>query len=320
MIENDITCKECGKEFKDAEGVRRHVKVHKMTYEQYYLKWECNNIRSLCECGCGEETTWHVMIKRYNTYVHGHHAQFRIKSEDEKRRIGEKNSINQKRFFKEHPEACAAKVIQLRAGLTPEVEKRRLASTREAYKNMSDEQRQEFSDHAKSLWERESGIMQDARLKAAETFKRRFAAGEYDFTERNLNLSISISQKYLDGGWEFAKGMHTSSKTNEQHYYRSSWELALMQSLDEDIEVITWKSEFTRIPYIFEGAKHFYVPDFYVLFKDGTEQLIEVKPVSLRSTPKNAAKREVALEYCKEHGWEYVEWSIDDKCVSSEEL
>jgi len=300
-------CEECLKEF-EAETFGRHVKKHKLTLENYTLKWMHNGIKPTCKCNCGTITTWSVISKNFNEFIHGHHAFGRKKSDDEKRRIGEKNSINMKRYMNEHPEIALKKVSELRAGLTPEIEKKRIESTKQAYLSMTKEDKQKFSERMSERWA--SGSMKETKLKSAKTFKERFADGTYDFTERNQKLSESISQKYVNGSWKFSKGMHLSVKTGKEHYYRSSWELQYMNFLDNDVDVVSWESEFISIPYEFNGAIHKYIPDFHVERITG-HTLVEVKPLALRSIPKNAAKRLAAQEFCKKHQWNYLEWEPD---------
>lgn len=171
---------------------------------------------------------------------------------------------------------------------------------------MSDADKSRFKDRTKQRWS--SGEMVEPHKKAAETFKKRSQNGDYDFTERNQKLSKSITKKYLEGGFEWSRGKYVSTKTNKECYYRSSWELVLMKQLDEDPDVLDWESEFTSMPYMFEGAEHKYVPDLHVIRSSTGHSLIEVKPQALRIIPKNAAKREVAKRFCEERGWSYVEW------------
>ena len=174
---------------------------------------------------------------------------------------------------------------------------------------MTSDDKQKFSDHTRQLWKTGS-IMKDAHqksVKSVKTFKNRFAAGQYDFAERNLKLSETISKKYVDGTWKFCKGMHLSTKTGKSCYYRSSWERILMEQLDTDESVVDWESEFTAIQYMFNGTPHKYIPDFHVVRITG-HSLIEVKPLALRFTERNSVKRSAALEYCQERGWEYTEW------------
>lgn len=308
---NDRICSECNEVFSDPEGVRRHVKKHGFTYQEYTLKWVYGGLVPKCKCGCNQETSWNVALKDYAEFVRGHHAWGRKKSDDEKRRIGEKNSINMKQFMEEHPEIATLRNQQMLAAHTPEVEARRIEATREAYASMSNEDKQGFRDRAQRRWN--AGEMVEAREKAAETFRDRSQNGEYDFTERNQKLSEAITKKYLEGGFEWAKGKYVSPKTDRTCYYRSSWELQLMKELDADPNVTDWESEFTSLPYDLDGTTHRYVPDFHVV-RGSKHQLIEVKPQTLRDTAMNEAKRQAAVNYCIMHDWEYVEWEPYVSC------
>lgn len=308
---NDNICKECNEIFDDAEQVRRHLRKHGMTFQEYSLKWIHDNIVPTCKCGCNSQTRWNVALKAYAKFVHGHHAWGRKKSDDEKRRIGEKNSINMKRYMTLNPNIAILRNKQMRECHTPEIELRRIEATRRAYASMSAEDKKCFRDKMQKRWD--DGQMFEAREKAAITFRKRSTAGEYDFTERNQKLSEAITRKYVEGSFEWSRGKHTSTKTGRTCYYRSSWELTLMKQLDADPDVVDWDSEFTSIPYQFEGSVHRYVPDFKVIRHSNT-QLVEVKPQALRIIPRNVAKRSAAIAHCESMGWEYVEWKpiIDD--------
>ena len=111
--------------------------------------------------------------------------------------------------------------------------------------------------------------------------------------------------------------------------YRSGWEKRVMQTLDENINVLRWASEEVIIPYVspIDNRPHRYFPDFYVETKhpDGSikKMLLEVKPKAQTkppATPKrktkryitevmtwgvNEAKWKAAEEYCKDKGWEF---------------
>lgn len=81
---------------------------------------------------------------------------------------------------------------------------------------------------------------------------------------------------------------------NSTILFRSSWELAFMQFLDDHPSVIQWASESIKIPYInpLTGKHSQYVPDFLVFYQDKSgkrkAELIEIKP-----------KRETFLENAK---------------------
>lgn len=111
--------------------------------------------------------------------------------------------------------------------------------------------------------------------------------------------------------------------------YRSLWELRVMKYLDENTNVLQWKSEEIAIPYYDPTSNRYrrYFPDFIVVAKapnGGTKTLmLEVKPKKQTIEPKvqkrktkqyimevttwatNQAKWEAAKEYCLDRGWEF---------------
>ena len=111
--------------------------------------------------------------------------------------------------------------------------------------------------------------------------------------------------------------------------YRSGWEKRVMQSLDENTNVLRWASEEVIVPYIspIDNRPHRYFVDFYVEARgtDGSikKMLLEVKPAAQTQPPKspkrktkryisevmtygvNEAKWKAAREYCKDKGWEF---------------
>jgi hypothetical protein len=264
---------------------------------------------SLCECGCGREA------KPGNRYILGHHAKGRRKSDEEKKKIGDKNSVHMKCYYKEHPEIAAARVELMIANHDEEFHKKRVEATKKTYAEMTPEDKQKFSDHTKKLWNSGS-LMFEACAKAAETRNQRFKEGVYDLTERNLKISETITKRYLSGGFEWSKGEYKSSKAGCTCYYRSSWELALMQILDGDELVETWEYEFDSIDYELDGVKRKYIPDFHVITSAGEHTLVEVKPENLRETAMNVTKKVAAIMYCEARGWHYSEWKLGDDCVT----
>jgi hypothetical protein len=111
--------------------------------------------------------------------------------------------------------------------------------------------------------------------------------------------------------------------------YRSGWEKRVMQTLDENTNVLRWASEEVVIPYIspIDNRPHRYFVDFYVEARapDGSikKMLIEVKPAAQTQPPKspkrrtkryisevmtygvNEAKWKAAREFCLDKGWEF---------------
>lgn len=302
-------CRECGIEFEHEESLRRHVKKHKLSFQEYSLKWNYRGIIPLCHCGCGNEVNWNVMKKSYADFLVGHSSLGKHRTDEEKRRIGEKNSLLMKQYLKNNPEISRLRVEEMQEARTPESERRRIQSTKDTYANMTPAEKQSFSDHAKELWR--NGTLAEAHAQSTKTFKERFAAGEYDFTERNQKISKTVSQLYVDGGFEWSKGEYVSTKTGKTLYYRSSWERRYMEFLDSDDSVETWDYEFMFIPYVLNEVERNYVPDFYVKLNDGTQKLVEIKPENLKLTGMNCAKKEAAIALCNDRGWVYEERSFE---------
>ena len=111
--------------------------------------------------------------------------------------------------------------------------------------------------------------------------------------------------------------------------YRSTWEIKVMNYLDENPNVIWWGSEELPIPYLnpVDKKKHRYFPDFIAKMRkaDGTVMtyVIEVKPEKQTQPPTqkrktktflqeaityeiNKAKWYAAEEFCKDHGWQFL--------------
>ena len=108
----------------------------------------------------------------------------------------------------------------------------------------------------------------------------------------------------------FAKGKFTIK--NQQKYvgkgvptYRSGWEWAFMNFLDNNDHVLQWASECVAIPYKhpLTGKMSRYFPDFLVTYRqrDNTvkAELIEIKPKkqSILESKQSAQARAVAVSY-----------------------
>lgn len=119
--------------------------------------------------------------------------------------------------------------------------------------------------------------------------------------------------------------------------FRSLWELRVMKYLDENTNVLEWKSEEIAIPYYdpTTGKHRRYFPDFIIKVKTGNGTtktlMLEVKPKKQTIEPKvqkkktkqyimevttwatNKSKWEAANEYCLDRGWEF-------KLITEDEL
>jgi hypothetical protein len=90
--------------------------------------------------------------------------------------------------------------------------------------------------------------------------------------------------------------------------YRSGWELKMMVHLDAHPDVETWSYEKVVIEYISNVRcmkVRKYYPDFLVRYKDGSSELIEVKPKRKLEQPTVRKKAQAARAWCEEHGMTY---------------
>lgn len=114
-----------------------------------------------------------------------------------------------------------------------------------------------------------------------------------------------------------------------QVFYRSLWERYCMKYFDTSSNIISWSSEETVIPYLYEVDRswHRYFIDFKVQWSDKSISLIEVKPNKETSPPKavntrskkyinealtyvkNVNKWKAAKEYAKNRGWKFEIWT-----------
>ena len=108
--------------------------------------------------------------------------------------------------------------------------------------------------------------------------------------------------------------------------YRSTWEIKVMNYLDENPNVIWWGSEELPIPYLspVDNKMHRYFPDFIVRIRQRTgletTMILEVKPESQTKMPTqkrktkryliesvkyavNQEKWRAADLFCKKQGW-----------------
>lgn len=310
-----IYCEICKKEFESHNSFARHLfPKHDLLFREYILQYKYNNIIPICNCGCKTNCEFNVAKKDYNLFVHGHHAIGRIKTDDEKKRIGLKNSINMKKYFHENPDKAIVASRRLRGGITECVEKQRINATKLAYANMSIADKKKFVDNTKNLWKFNHDKMMLAVKKASEKFKLNYKNNIYDFSERNSKLSIIISNKFVEGTFKWAKGIYKPKKCSNRNLcnYRSSWELTFMEILDNNSYITAWEYEPFFIEYKYNDVIKRYIPDFLISTVSNKKYLIEVKPAKLHLLDINKAKCRAAVEFCKKNNYEFMFWSIEE--------
>lgn len=121
--------------------------------------------------------------------------------------------------------------------------------------------------------------------------------------------SIRITNKIISGeikqnGW--AKHGFYEFNNNGRQYYDSTYELDRMKWLDNNGYL--FKKNPFKIPYIFDGAEHNYIPDLLVVDYENSNVYVEEIKSSFtlnNDIEKNKVKFEAAKDYCQKLGIEF---------------
>lgn len=101
-------------------------------------------------------------------------------------------------------------------------------------------------------------------------------------------------------------GYFTSHKMKRDFHYRSRMECNFYECLEVDEDVLYYEAEPFKIPYMFNGEWHNYIPDIRVHYADNTDQIWEVKPDYQTDYDINKAKWSSANSHCQGLGWDFV--------------
>lgn len=84
--------------------------------------------------------------------------------------------------------------------------------------------------------------------------------------------------------------------------FDDKWELDHANDLENNPEVVRWtRKHDIKIPYIYDGKKHRYNPDFWVELINGDIEMHEIKSARDIDSPKEQEKFRVARRWCEEH-------------------
>ena len=114
--------------------------------------------------------------------------------------------------------------------------------------------------------------------------------------------------KYANGFYEMKNPQKYVGK--KQPYYRSSWELAMMNFCDNNANIQQWASEALHINYRnpFTGKNTIYVPDFLIVYVDKNGQkhgeVVEIKPLKETMMESAKSKRDKAMVALNTYKWD----------------
>lgn len=87
---------------------------------------------------------------------------------------------------------------------------------------------------------------------------------------------------------------------------QGSWERIYIESLEVRNDVVEFRKDKIRLPYVLDNENRVYIVDFLVMFSSGKKELVEVKPLNLTETEENKAKFAAARKWCEENNATFV--------------
>ncbi len=131
-------------------------------------------------------------------------------------------------------------------------------------------------------------------------------------------MYTSINEIPKHGKAKYIQGSFFSEKNQEDFEYKSSYELAYLKKIEEDIEVIKYIYEPFDLYYTDSyGKQRIYRPDFMVLFSNGSIQISEVKPKVMLRDFDVQAKAKACGVYIKEN---FKDIDINYKFITETDL
>lgn len=128
-------------------------------------------------------------------------------------------------------------------------------------------------------------------------------------SETNSKL---VTQKYIDGDFNFKGGHFFSQKNGRMLHYRSSYELIAYRILEQNEKVMKYEVESFHIDYRYGNSFHRYIPDILVTYKNGVKELIEVMSEWQFGEARKIAKLSRAHSYCVFNEMTFSVWTEKD--------
>lgn len=130
-------------------------------------------------------------------------------------------------------------------------------------------------------------------------------------------MSISI-QKTHHGKTKYISGDFYSTKNGANFPYKSSYELAYLHKLEEDPKVLKYMYEPFDLEYLdMYNKTRKYIPDFMVLYSDGSVLITEIKPEAMLKDYDVQAKAKAAKQFIKD---KYPDMNIQYKFITEKQL
>jgi hypothetical protein len=132
--------------------------------------------------------------------------------------------------------------------------------------------------------------------------------------ETHKKQSIAAIKRIIQHGpsyvhRHYCKGHFYSEKSNSKLRYDSSYELVAFKSLEQRVDIQSYDRCKFYIEYLLDEKIHRYSPDFHVVYENGIQEIIEVKPSDLVYWKINQIKIQAGEKYCKQRSWNFTVWT-----------
>jgi len=181
-------------------------------------------------------------------------------------------------------------------------------------------------------WNKNLTKEDDPRLQARGCFKKGHPAWNKNLTketdervakysvprslEVRANIAMDSSKRVMEGTLGsnkcYKRGRIALERLGIEVYYHSSYELEALLQLDNCPIVSEVSRDSIRIRYDKEdGSVHYYVPDLLITTIDGSNYVVEIKPICFVDTTENKIKFEAARRYVARHNMVFLVWTED---------
>lgn len=168
--------------------------------------------------------------------------------------------------------------------------------------------KQTIKEKVKESWKNESRLKK--HLEFFERHRNDDGSMDWHTSEFRERISNSNINRLENNESYFAyknciKGFLLNTKTNEEEFYQSSWEKNKMIELNKNENVIFWtKKHKIHIKYYYKNSNKTYLPDFYIIYKNGIRKIEEIKGY-VKDEIQLKLKIIAAKKYCDENNMTY---------------
>jgi hypothetical protein len=142
----------------------------------------------------------------------------------------------------------------------------------------------------------------------------------YNFWKNRVSLGMckSLFFKHSKFHKNHKSGFYYSKKTRQRIFYRSSWELKILKYLERCQVIKNYLFDKIIVSYKIHGGIQYSRPDCLIVFRNGRELLIEIKPLNLLKYYNNWHKIKGYRLFCKKNKIQFA--LISEVHVNNPEL